>query len=655
MRKVGVLMDLKEKALRALLALQRHSWEHGVTVEACLELGESDWLTKLVKSAVYRIGEDGRVALMGKDGSAVDACAVGEGLVYMAKKTGAAFYKNALDKLLDWALIKAPRNGDGVVYHVLHAPEFWSDSVHMLSPFLAAAGYYKESVAMINGYMDALQDTETGLCRHIWNDEEKKFRDASFWGVGNGWILAGNARVIDMLPDAMAEEREALIKRNRELLDSVLKYRTEDGFYHNVIDDEDSFIEVNLSQMVAYTICRGIVAGWLPADYGREADVLRKAAEGCVDEDGFVYPVCGMPEFRSAGVAPEGQAYFVLMEAAYERMVRMQKSRLFMVLPEEYVCTPDGMEIDKNGDLILSCPNYADDDMSGCVVRIDKDKNISKWFDVPVHPETGIARNMGIAFDDDYNMFICDNQGWSGKEELQWKGRILKVIFDENRNVVDSYVVATGMEHPNGIRIFGNYMYVTQSYLTKVKHESGKLVSCIYRFPLDARDIVITNTMEDKYILETFVTYNPDCQYGMDGIEIDSKGNMYVGNFGDGEVWKLTLDANGDVTGKELYAKNALELVSTDGMIMDEETGNLYIADFNRNAIVMVDANRNVRRIAESPDCDGFGGELDQPGEPIIWQGRLVVSCFDLVTDETKVNTAHEMPATMAELELVRR
>lgn len=645
-------MDLKNKVFHALLALQRHSWEHGVTVQACMELGEMDWLKKLVKSAVYRIGGDGRVALMGKDGSAVDTCATGEGLVYMANTTGEAVYKEALDKLLEWALTKAPRNSDGVVYHVLHAPEFWSDSVHMLPPFLAAAGYYKESLATIKGYMDALQDPETGVCRHIWNDDEKRFRDADLWGVGNGWILAGNARVIDMLPEDMADEKKALIERNKELLDNVLKYRTEDGFYHNIVDDKDTFIEVNLSQMVAYTIYRGIVSGWLTEDYKKEADILRNAARSCVDEDGFVYPVCGMPDFRNAGVAPEGQAYFVLMEAAYERMIRMQKSRLFTILPEKWVCTPDGMEIDKNGDLILSCPNYADDNMSGCVLRITKDKKITKWFDVPVHPETGIARNMGIAFDKDYNMFICDNQGWSGKEELQWKGRILKVEFDENRNVKNTYVVATGMEHPNGIRVYGDYMYVTQSYLTKVKHESGKLVSCVYRFPLDAKDIQITNTMEDKYILETFVTYNPNCQYGMDGIEIDSKGNMYVGNFGDGEVWKLVLDENGDVVSKELYAKNELELVSTDGMIMDEETGNLYIADFNRNAIVMVDKNRNVRKIAESPDCDGLGGELDQPGEPIIWNGKLVVSCFDLVTDETKVNTAHEMPATMAELDL---
>lgn len=330
----------------------------------------------------------------------------------------------------------------------------------------------------------------------------------------------------------------------------------------------------------------------------------------------------------------------------------MQKSRLFTTLPEEYVCTPDGMDIDSNGDLILSCPNYADDHMSGCVVRIDKQKRISKWFDVPVHPETGIARNMGIVFDSEWNMYICDNQGWSGKPELQWKGRILKIIFDKNRNMVDWYTVANGMEHPNGAKIYKNYLYVTQSYLTKVEDPSGKLVSCVYRFPLDAKDIEISNTMDDEYILTTFVTNNPICQYGADGIEIDLQGNLYIGNFGDGEVWKIRLDENGDMIDKEVYAQNREELISTDGMCMDETTGNLYIADFNANAIVMIDKNRNVRRVAQSPDCDGFNGELDQPGEPIIWEGKIIASCFDLVTDETKVNTQHEMPATMAELDL---
>ena len=68
----------------------------------------------------------------------------------------------------------------------------------------------------------------------------------------------------------------------------------------------------------------------------------------------------------------------------------MQQSKLFCILPD-YVCTPDGMEIDQYGNLVLSCPNFADDALSGCVVKIDKAGNVKKWFDVPVLEETGVA------------------------------------------------------------------------------------------------------------------------------------------------------------------------------------------------------------------------------------------------------------------------
>ena len=55
---------------------------------------------------------------------------------------------------------------------------------------------------------------------------------------------------------------------------------------------------------------------------------------------------------------------------------------------------------------------------------------------------------------------------------------------------------------------------------------------------------------------------------------------------------------------------------------------------------------------AQNGDTDGLDGGLDQPGEPIIWQGRLVVSCFDCVVNDIVVNTAHQLPATLAEIEL---
>jgi len=327
----------------------------------------------------------------------------------------------------------------------------------------------------------------------------------------------------------------------------------------------------------------------------------------------------------------------------------MHKTELFTLLPE-YVCTPDGMEIDAGGNLILSCPNYADRSLPGCLVKIDKNKRIKKWVDVPPSKEAGEARPMGIAFGPDGDIYICDNVGWLGDPDLQFKGRIVRLRIIDDK-LVKTTVVAKGMEHPNGIRIRGNYMYVTQSMLSKVKDPNGLLLSCVYRFALDDEDIDISNTLEDKNIFTTFITLNKACQYGADGIVFDNEGNLLVGNFGDGAVHKITFNTDGSVRNNEVWAKDPEQLKSTDGMIVDEK-GNIYIADFSANAIAQINKEGKVTRVAQSPDTDGFHGELDQPGEPIIWRGKLVISCFDLVTDPDKVNTKHEMPATMAELDI---
>lgn len=327
----------------------------------------------------------------------------------------------------------------------------------------------------------------------------------------------------------------------------------------------------------------------------------------------------------------------------------MKQPRLFAVLPDE-VCTPDGMAIDGEGNLILACPNYADLAKPGCIMKIDERKEIRKWFDVPVHEATGHAFPMGIGFGPDGDLYVVDNQGWSGAPELLFKGRILRLRIRGNA-VARTTVVAHGMEHPNGLRVHRNHLYVTQSMLSRVKDPSGCLVSCVYRFGLDEEGIAVTNTLNDPHILTTFLTRNPDIQYGVDGIEFDKAGNLYVGNFGDGAVHRITLNDDGSVRQNSVWARDPAQLKSTDGMIIDGE-GNLYIADFCANAVARVTPGGNVTRIAQSPDTDGLHGELDQPGEPIIWRGKLVLSCFDLVTGAQQVNTAHEMPATMSELDL---
>lgn len=327
----------------------------------------------------------------------------------------------------------------------------------------------------------------------------------------------------------------------------------------------------------------------------------------------------------------------------------MQKSELFMELPDNCP-TPDGMATAPNGDLILACPNFADLSKPACLMRITKDGKIDKWLDVPVLPETGWAAPMGITFDDEGNLFICDNQGWSGAPKAQNKGRLLCLKLKDGR-LDETIVVASGMEHPNGVRFRDGKLYVTQSSLSSIEDPSGLLVSGVYCFDKNDKNIKVTNTKADKNLITTVITKNKDVQYGLDGIVFDKEGNLYVGNFGDGTIHRITMDANGSVTGNEIWAQDPSQLRTTDGMCIDDD-GNIWVADFSENAVARIDKNGRIQRIAQSPDCDGSDGGLDQPGEPIVWNGQVIVSCFDIVTGPDKVNTGHDKPFTLAKLQL---
>lgn len=300
----------------ALLAMQRHSWEQGVAMQAFYELGKMDIVVAMAKEAVYRSLPDGRVATIGVTDAITDSCAAGEALIVAAQETKDKDLLEGAEKLLNWVLYQAPRNQEGVLFHLLDRSEFWVDSMYMLPPYLAAAGHYGEALINIQGYFKALYDEKTHTMHHMWDDKDKKYIREAHWGVGNGWALAGLARVIDLLPESYEQEKKELISMVKELLDGVLSYKRQDGLFHDVIDDKNTFVETNLSQMVAYTIYRGLSSKWLSKEYVIQADTLRQAVLKKVDKIGLVQGVCGAPTFDKAGVAPEGQAFFLLMEAA---------------------------------------------------------------------------------------------------------------------------------------------------------------------------------------------------------------------------------------------------------------------------------------------------------------------------------------------------
>ena len=304
----------------ALLTMQRYSWEQGVTAQAFLELGETNTAIMLAREAVQRQGADGRLASMHDNEGVTDPAANGEAVLVAARLTGEPALQAALDAMLNYLLKIAPRASDGTLFHVIDAKEMWVDSMYMAPPFLAAAGQLDEAIRQIRGLKSRLWNSEKKLYAHIWNEDQGTLKRAAHWGVGNGWAAAGITRVIRALPESWAKEKQMLVLHVRDILDGCLAHQRQDGLFHDVVDQPDTFVETNLAQMLAYSIYRGITGGWLPQAYKEHADKMRTAVHQKVDGSGYVQGVCGAPTFDRAGTAPEGQAFFLLMEAAWQEI-----------------------------------------------------------------------------------------------------------------------------------------------------------------------------------------------------------------------------------------------------------------------------------------------------------------------------------------------
>lgn len=199
-----------EKAARALLCMQRHSWEQGTAMQAFLEWGKMEVVEALAYEAVYRRMEDGRAATIGFMDAVTDPCSVGEGLLRVCEMIKDEKLLEGYEALLTWALRKAPRNEEGVLYHLTTSKQFWVDSMYMLPPFLIAAGHVEEALVNFYGYWEVLFDRKAKLMHHMWDDEKKIYIRDAHWGTGNGWTLAAMARMIRLLP-AEYEDRKSVV------------------------------------------------------------------------------------------------------------------------------------------------------------------------------------------------------------------------------------------------------------------------------------------------------------------------------------------------------------------------------------------------------------------------------------------------------------
>ena len=185
----------------------------------------------------------------------------------------------------------------------------WCDTLFMDPP--AWARLYKATGE--KKYLDFMDKEWRATSDFLYDTNEQLFfRDSTyfnkreangkkiFWSRGDGWVLAGLARVLQMMPADYAD-RKFFEQQFKEIAARVASLQQPDGLWHSSLLDPESYPlkETSGSGFYTFGIAWGINNGLL--DRAKFEPVVRKAWQalvGCVTPEGkleFVQPVGADP------------------------------------------------------------------------------------------------------------------------------------------------------------------------------------------------------------------------------------------------------------------------------------------------------------------------------------------------------------------------
>jgi unsaturated rhamnogalacturonyl hydrolase len=206
----------------------------------------------------------------------------------------ADYISSKQDRLPDGALYRKPRYVD--VQH----PTLWCDDLYMSVPFLCRyylrtgeLRYVQDAANLFVQYKKRLFIPEQGIMSHVYDFKVEKATKVP-WGRGNGWVLFSLSELLAVMPVHM-EEREELLLFFNELCKGYLSLQGENGLWHQVLTDPESYEETSCTSMFLYAFARGIRNSWIE-DSGKYLSAVQLGWRGislhAVDKFGNVYGVC---------------------------------------------------------------------------------------------------------------------------------------------------------------------------------------------------------------------------------------------------------------------------------------------------------------------------------------------------------------------------
>lgn len=194
----------------------------------------------------------------------VNTCAMGHCLITLYEATGEEKYMDIIKSKIAYLQNDALRFGDHVLQHTVSAnndfPEqCWADTLFMAAFFMLRVGVMTKDAALVDDalnqyywHIQYLQDEETGLWYHGYNNITKDHMSGFYWGRANCWAAFTMSMVGRVLPECyLYPQYLEIVGSLNEQLSALKLLQTEDGLWRTILDDGQSYEELSASAGIA--------------------------------------------------------------------------------------------------------------------------------------------------------------------------------------------------------------------------------------------------------------------------------------------------------------------------------------------------------------------------------------------------------------------
>ncbi|MEX1241353.1 MAG: glycoside hydrolase family 88 protein [Cyclobacteriaceae bacterium] len=243
-----------------------------------------------------------------------------------------------IDRSINFIMTKVYRLRDGTFARNRPLPNsVWVDDLYQGIPALAQMGkltgerkYFDEAARQVFLFSERLFDKEKKVCMHGWvagMDPQPAF----YWARANGWAIMAIAALLDVLPEDHPHHT-AVLDLFRSYCHGLVVVQSGSGFWHQLMDRNDSFHETSATAMFTYVLAHGINQGWLDIrSYGAAALLGWNAVSTKVNGRGQVEGTSAGtsmafdPAFyyqRPVGTGPHGYGSVILAGAAMYKLLK---------------------------------------------------------------------------------------------------------------------------------------------------------------------------------------------------------------------------------------------------------------------------------------------------------------------------------------------